>query len=63
MIARLTALELANLLARIHPGDITRHSYALIRLLTTFPYLELKAEGMFAHMLEAAPVHHGPALR
>ena len=45
-IAGLTALELANLLVGMHPGD------TLTRLLTTLRYLERKAEDMFAHMLE-----------
>ena len=49
-VAGLTALELANLLAGMHPLDIKRHGYTLTRLLATFRYLERKAEGMFAHM-------------
>ena len=49
-IAGLTALELANLLAGMHPLDVKKHGYTLARLLSTFRYLERKAEDMFAYM-------------
>ena len=42
----LTAVEIANLLAGMHPMDIK----GLTRLLTTLRYLERKAEDMFVHM-------------
>ena len=49
-VAGLTALELTNLLAGLHPMDFKRHGYTLTRLLTKPRYLERKAEDMDAHM-------------
>ena len=44
----LTAVELGNLLAGLHPRDVKHHGYVLTRLLCTLRYLEAKSERMFS---------------
>ena len=46
----ISVLEVANILAGMHPRDIKRHGFTITRLLTLFRYLEMKAESMFKYM-------------
>ena len=48
VVVGLTAVELGNLLAGLHPRDVKHHGYVLTRLLCTLRYLEAKSERMFS---------------